>query len=196
MIMSKQPKKPELPPTSRYRQFINMIKPTRPWAPWFGNWAQVSSALIAAVGFAIVIWQISESRQKSSDEAYRAELADARKTYMSYSESTLKYPQLSEPDYNDLMKNHIEYVRYQNFVSHMIYGYDEILNVIAAGGHQDEIDEWLTAFYIDIEPHQRYLCQVPDPRFFKSFRPGMQKRLKEANEKNCKDVVPLVELKQ
>jgi len=194
--MSKDTKKLKPPPESWYRQLIKTVKPTQPWAPWFGNWAQVSSAVIAAIGFAIVITQISESRQKASDEAYRAELGDARKIYMSYSESTLRYPQLSMPDYDYLMRNHIEYVRYQNFVSHMIYAYDEILNVIQDGGDQNDEDEWLAAYNMDVEPHQRYLCQMPDARFFKSFRPEMQKRLRDANEKNCKDVAPLVELKQ
>ncbi len=39
----------------------------------------VVSAIIAAVGFCLVLQQLKDSRSKTAAEAYRAELADARK---------------------------------------------------------------------------------------------------------------------
>ncbi len=161
------------------------------WYSRYGNCAQIASALFAAIGFSFVIWQIAETRHKTSEEAYRTELSEARKVYMSYSNSTLQYPQLSTPNYDAVLSSKLEYERYQNFVSHMLYAYDEMLYVTDRGGEHEAKDEWQMAFEIEIEPHQRYLCQIPDPRYFKTFRPGMQARLKERNEKLCKDEKPL-----
>ena len=48
----------------------------------FGNAAQIASAVVALVGFSAVVWQINQTRNKNTEEAYRAELADARKVYM------------------------------------------------------------------------------------------------------------------
>src|SRR4029079_2826937 len=157
-------------------------------APWYsrvGNVAQVASAIVAFVGFSAVVWQINQTRNKNTEEAYRAELADARKVYMSYSDATLKYPELTNPDYDALMRDHTEYVRYQNFVSHMLYAYDEMLHLAPVVDSVDE-EEWVLAFEIDLEPHHRYVCQLPDPRLIRTFRSAMQDRLNKARE-NCGD---------
>jgi hypothetical protein len=160
----------------------------------FGNWAQIASAVIALCGFTIVILQLYDARRKATEESSRAELADARKLYMTFSDATLKYPYLSEPDYEMLMHNHNGYIRYKNFVSHMLYAYDDILNAIGAYKDSEDEAEWVVSFEVDIEAHQRYLCQITDPRFFKMYRLAMQNRLAEANKKNCKDMQPLVEV--
>jgi hypothetical protein len=110
---------------------------------------------------------------------------------MAYSDATLKYPELTDPDYDVLLRSHNEYVRYQNFVSHMIYAYDEMLNLAPLVDSVSE-DEWSLAFDIDLEPHRRYICQMPDPRLIKTFRVVMQARLNKMRE-NCADTKPLVE---
>ena len=69
-----------------------------PWYSRFGNAAQIASAAVALIGFTAVVWQINETRNKNTEEASRGELADARKSYMSYSDATLKYPELTDPD--------------------------------------------------------------------------------------------------
>jgi len=163
-----------------------------PWYSRFGNLAQIASAAIALVGFAVVIFQLNDNRKKSEAEAYRAELADARRNYATYSDAVLRYPHLSDPDYAALMRNHNEYLRYQAFVSHMIYAYDDILNVVRGGGDNEGIKEWLTAFQIDIRLHRRYLCHPADKRFTETYRPFMQKLLKDAAG-DCKDVPELAE---
>lgn len=169
------------------------IAPTS-WYSRFGNAAQIASAVVALVGFSAVVWQINVAWKKNTEDAYRAELADARKVYMSYSDATLKYPELTYPDYDALMRNHIEYVRYQNYVSHMLYAYDEMLNLAPVVDSVDE-EEWVLAFEIDLEPHHRYICQLPDPRLIKTFRLAMQQRLNKARQ-NCGDTKPLVEMTQ
>ena len=68
-----------------------------PWYSRYGNCAQIASAVFAAVGFSFVIWQIAESRHKTSEEAYRTELSEARKVYMSYSNSTLQIRSYRRP---------------------------------------------------------------------------------------------------
>jgi hypothetical protein len=164
-----------------------------------GNWAQIASAVFAfgsmiaaIVGFTIVIWQMEDSRKKTADEAYRAELADARKIYVSYSEAALRYPHLTAPDYGMLMRNHTEYLRYQSFISHMVYAYDDILNVVTHSKENGAKNEWLVAFRADIAPHRRYLCHPADANFTQMFRPTMQTLLNEAAA-DCAQMEPLVE---
>src|SRR4029078_12625228 len=151
------------------------IVPT-PWYSRFGNVAQIASALVAVVGFSAVVWQINGASKKNTEEAYRAELADARKSYMSYSDATLKYPERTDPDYDALMRNHTEYRRYQNFVSHMLYACDEMLTLAPVVDSVSE-DEWTLAFELDLGPHHRYICQLPDPRLIQTFRAPTPDRL-------------------
>ncbi|MGA6938445.1 MAG: hypothetical protein WB041_24115, partial [Pseudolabrys sp.] len=44
-----------------------------------------------------------------------AKEASARQVYMSY--SALKYPELSQPNYEKIKADPVEYVRYKNYVS-------------------------------------------------------------------------------
>jgi hypothetical protein len=160
---------------------------------WSGNLAQLASAVVALIGFSVVIFQIQEGRQKSASEAFRAELADARRLYMTYSDATLRYPQLTIPNYNMLMSDHIEYLRYKNFVAHMIYAYDEILNVVTEEGIKSDIEEWSAAFRLDISDHLPYICQFPDDDlFFQQYRREMRLRLEEVR-RDCGARAPLSE---
>ena len=164
-----------------------------PWYSRFGNLAQIASAVIALIGFAVVIFQLNDNRKKSDAEAFRAELADARRNYVSYSDAALRYPHLSDPDYAMLMRNHTEYVRYQVFVGHLIYAYDDILNVVREGGDAASLQEWMLGFQMDVAPHRRYLCHPADRRFQEMYRPFMRGLLKKAAG-DCKDVPELVEV--
>ena len=56
-----------------------------------------------------------------------AKETSARQVYMSYSEATLKYPELSQPNLDKIKTDPVEYVRYKNYVSHMLFAFDEIL---------------------------------------------------------------------
>ena len=47
---------------------------------------------------------------------------------MSYSEATLKHPELSQPNSDKIKADPVEYVRYKNYVSHMLFASDEILS--------------------------------------------------------------------
>ncbi len=169
------------------------VAPQPAWYFRFGNISQIASALFALVGCSIVIMQIQENRSRTQQESYRAELADARRSYMAYTDSTLKYPELTDPDYDALMRNHNEYVRYQNFFLHMLYAYDEMLHLAPLVDSVSET-EWLLAFELDLESHQRYVCQLPDPRIIKTYRPAMQARLEKARTR-CAGTEPLVEQK-
>jgi len=93
---------------------------------------------------------------------------------MSYSETTLTYPQFTEPSYDALLRDHAEYLRYQNFFSHMLYAYDEVIGALRAMGDQQAEREWALALHLDLEPHQRFICHMPDPRLVETFRPFMR----------------------
>jgi hypothetical protein len=165
-----------------------------PWYLRFGNYAQICSALFALVGFSAVVWQINEARERNTHEELRQQLVEARKAYMSYSEATLRYPGLSDPDYGALMRNHAEYVRYQNYFSHMLYAYDEVIGMLRTMGERQVEREWALALQIDLEPHRRFICHLPDPRLIETFRPFMRDYIASVR-KDCQAFEPLIEQK-
>lgn len=138
-----------------------------------GNWAQIISALIAIVGFTAVVWQLQIGERKSAEEAFRAELGDARRNYNAYTASLLQYPELGTPNFDELLRNHREYLRYKSFVSHMIYAYDDILNVVKDSPEAGAYKEWVLAFKADVEDHRRYFCQLPE-QYFDMYRPNIK----------------------
>lgn len=85
------------------------MKSASNWHPQWGNVAQIVSA-VAALCAVEVIFQLSFIRGNAKE-------ASARQVYMSYSEATLKYPELSQPNYEKIKADPVEYVRYKNYVS-------------------------------------------------------------------------------
>ena len=165
-----------------------------PWYSRWGNIAQLCSAVFALIGFSAVVWQINESRVRNTHQELHAQLSEARKVYMSYSEASLTYAQFTEPNYDALMRNHVEYLRYQNFFSHMLYAYDEVIGVVRAMGDLHAEREWGLALTIDLEPHQRFICHMPDPRLIETFRRFMRDYIASVR-KDCQSFPPLVEQK-
>ena len=141
----------------------------------WGNNAQIASAVISLLGFGILIYQAWAIQSNFKATA-------ARQVYMSYSESTLRNPELSEPDYPKLRDGDPkEFIRYKNFVSTMLFAYDEIL------GAYDE-PEWRRAFNEEIVYHLPYLCTYTDPNYDLMFFPKMRERLKQARSR-CPEVI-------
>jgi hypothetical protein len=140
------------------------------WPKFFGNAAQITSALVAAVALGGIFYQV-ELAQKN------AQLANARQVFLSYSSSTLTYPELTDPDYDKLKQDRTEFLRYKAFVGHMLFAYDEMLTI------SDE-PEWVRTFHYDLPPHVKYLCEENDPKFFEQFYPKMRSLLAEA-KKQC-----------
>jgi hypothetical protein len=77
------------------------------------------AALCAVIGVIVQLYLIRNNARETS----------ARQVYMSYSEATLKYPELSQPNLDKIKADSVEYVRYKNYVSHMLFAFDEILSV-------------------------------------------------------------------
>ncbi|MGA8975346.1 MAG: hypothetical protein WB496_19535 [Pseudolabrys sp.] len=98
------------------------MKSASNWHPQWGNVAQIVSAVAVLCAVVEVIFQLSFIRGNAKE-------ASARQVYMSYSEATLKYPELSQPNYEKIKADPVEYVRYKNYVSHMLFAFDEILSV-------------------------------------------------------------------
>ena len=141
----------------------------------WGNNAQIASAVISLLGFGILIYQAWAIQNNFKATA-------ARQVYMSYSESTLRNPELSEPDYSKLRDGDPkEFIRYKNFVSNMLFAYDEIL------GAYDE-PEWRRAFNEEIVYHLPYLCTYTDPNYDLMFFPKMRERLKQVRGR-CPEVI-------
>lgn len=121
------------------------MEPPKPsFASRHGNTAQIASAVVAAAALVFVAYQVWSIRTN-------ARIATARQVYMSYSESLLRYPNLVEPDLQKLRADPDEWVRYKNFVAHMLFAYDEILAVY------DE-PEWRRSFEEDVRYHLPYIC--------------------------------------
>jgi hypothetical protein len=135
------------------------MEPAKPsFASRHGNSAQIASAVIAAAALVFVAYQVWSIRAN-------ARIATARQVYMSYSESLLRYPNLVEPNLQKLRADPDEWVRYKNFVAHMLFAYDEILGVY------DE-PEWRRSFEEDVRFHLPYICAdlpaaLDDPYFAK-----------------------------
>ncbi len=141
----------------------------------WGNNAQIASAVISLLGFGILIYQAWAIQNNFKATA-------ARQVYMSYSELTLRNPELSEPDYPKLRDGDPkEFIRYKNFVSTMLFAYDEIL------GAYDE-PEWRRAFNEEIVYHLPYLCTYTDPNYDLMFFPKMRERLKQVRGR-CPEVI-------
>ncbi len=64
------------------------------WQIW-GNTAQISSAIIALLGFCAVLLQLNEIRSNN-----RA--ASARQVYLAYMDLEFRNPQLAVPDYDKI----------------------------------------------------------------------------------------------
>lgn len=129
-----------------------------------GNTAQIASAVVAAVALIFVAYQVWSIRET-------ARIATARQVYMSYSESSLRYPNLVEPDLLKLRADPEEWVRYKNFVAHMLFAYDEILGVY------DE-PEWRLSFAEEIRPHLPYICNDMPVALDATYFPKMRDLLK------------------
>lgn len=140
------------------------------WPKYFGNGAQIASALVAIVALGGIFYQVQLVQRN-------AQLAHARQLFQAYSSATLTYPELTSPDYDKLKQDRTELLRYKAFVGHMLFAYDEMLLI------SDE-PEWVATFRYDLPPHLKYLCDENDPKFYEQFYPKMQKLLSDAR-KQC-----------
>lgn len=146
------------------------MEPANPtFANRHGNTAQIVSAVVAALALVFVAYQVWSIRAT-------ARIATARQVYMSYSESLLRYPNLSEPDLPKLRADPEEWVRYKNFVAHMLFAYDEILGVY------DE-PEWRLSFAEEVKPHLAYICNDMPPALDATYFPKMRELLKAERSK-------------
>ena len=143
-------------PTGRGQPVSDGTKEKRPKS----NWAQIISAAVGSIAILAVGTQVYFISRNSKESA-------ARQVYMSYSEAALRYPQFVEPDLPKIKTDAIEYVRYKSFFSHMLFAYDEILEVY-------DTPEWRKSFETDIGFHMAYLCNdthlADDMSFFKKMR--------------------------
>jgi hypothetical protein len=146
------------------------MEPPRPsFASRHGNSAQIASAVVAAVALVFVAYQVWSIRTT-------ARIATARQVYMSYSESLLRYPNLAEPDLPKLRTDPEEWVRYKNFVAHMLFAYDEILGVY------DE-PEWRSSFAEEVRLHLPYICNDMPVALDATYFPKMRELLKAERAK-------------
>jgi hypothetical protein len=133
------------------------------------NWAQITSAWLGVIAIVGVAWQAYAIRQNFRESA-------ARQVYMSYSESILKYPEFTEPDLAQLKKDPVKYVQYKNFVSHMLFAYDEILVVY-------DKPEWRKSFEDDLKYQMPYLCNETPSDYDATYFEKLRRLLKEARAK-------------
>ncbi|MGJ4890671.1 hypothetical protein ACQR0Z_26860 [Bradyrhizobium sp. HKCCYLS3077] len=133
------------------------------------NWAQIISAAVSVVGFALLALQINQLRTNAREAA-------ARQVYMSYSEAQLRHPELTEPDLAALRADSVKYVLYKNFVAHLLFAYDEILTVY-------DHEEWRRSFAQEVKYHMNYVCFGMTPDDDATYFPKMRALLKELRRK-------------
>jgi hypothetical protein len=133
------------------------------------NWAQIVSAGAALVGFGFVIFQIALVRSNFHE-------TEARRVYMSYSEASLRYPEYSEPDLPAIRRDPVKFVQYKNYVSHMLFAYDEILTVY-------DRPAWRASFDEEIRYHLAYICEDMPPGLDATYFEVMRALLKDLRTK-------------
>ncbi len=134
------------------------------------NWAQIASAWLAIVGFAIIGAQVNQLRTNAREAA-------ARQVYMSYSEAQLRHPDLTEPDMAEIRADHLKWVLYKNFVAHMLFAYDEIFAVY-------DHAEWRRSFEQEVKYHMDYICSDMTPEDDATYFAKMRAALAELR-KSC-----------
>jgi hypothetical protein len=149
------------------------------WHVRFGNAAQIASAIISLCGFILIFWQVNLLSKNAIEARKRGQENAARQVYMSYSEATLKYPLLSAPDYVHLKENtkSEDFIRYENYVAHMLFAYDEMLAVL-------DLPEWRKSFEVDLNSHMQYICERADEKYAEMYSLKMRKMLRDARQ-NC-----------
>ena len=110
------------------------------------NLAQIVSATGVVIGFIGVLLQLQTTK-------HNAELAEARKVYMSYKDVTFAHPEFATPDLVRLKKDQDNFERYTVYVSTMLFAYDEVMTV-------DHTPRWNIALRSDLEDHGKYLCSL------------------------------------
>jgi hypothetical protein len=128
------------------------------WQIW-GNAAQLSSAIIAVLGFGAVLLQLNEIRSNN-----RA--ASARQVYLAYMDLEFRNPQLADPDYDKIKAGDRDTRnRYESFVSIFLYACEEALSAFPAQG------EWRNSCEYDVKGHLPFLCEkmTADPGYLASF---------------------------
>ena len=139
------------------------------WQIW-GNAAQLSSAMIALLGFCAVLLQLNEIRSNN-----RA--ASARQVYLAYMDLEFRNPQLAAPDYDKIKSGDRDTrLRYESFVSYLLYACEEALSAFGAQG------EWRNSCDYDLKSHLPFLCEkaAADPAFFGTFSITTQDFIKSA----------------
>lgn len=134
------------------------------------NWAQIVSAVLAILGFAVVAIQVNQLRSNAREAA-------ARQVYMSYSEARLRHPEMTEPDMAEIRADRLKHVLYKNFVSHMLFAYDEIFAVY-------DQEEWHRSFEQEVRYHMDYVCFGMTPEDDATYFVKMRAALKELR-KSC-----------
>jgi hypothetical protein len=143
------------------------------WWQKLGNGAQIASALIAACGFAAVLFQINEIRNNS-----RA--ASARQTYLGYMDMAFKNPGYSAPDYAKIKSaGKDELVRYENFVSYFLYACEEAMLTLEGKG------EWRESCAYDLKYHLPYLCEKvkAEPNYLSTYNEKTQELVKSSMQR-------------
>ena len=141
------------------------------WPKYWGNAAQIASPIVAAIALFGIYLQVRTVERNAA-------IGYARTVYMSYSEAGLRYPQFVEPDWPAIKQDRVEYMRFKNYVSHMLFAYDEVFAVMAG-------PEWRAAFEIDLKPEMPYLCEENTPQYDAQFYPKMRQLLADARAQRC-----------
>ena len=138
------------------------------WWQKYGNFAQIGSAVVAAFGFAAVLFQINEIRNNS-----RA--ASARQTYLGYMDLAFRNPSYSAPDYNKIKAGgRDDEIRYENFVTYFLYACEEAMLVL------DTKNEWRDSCAYDLKLHLPFLCEKlkNEPAYLSTYNEKTQELIK------------------
>jgi len=139
------------------------------WQQW-GNAAQITSAVVAAFGFAAILFQINEIRSNNR-------VTSARQTYLGYLDLAFKNPAYSVPNYAKIKAaGGDELVRYENFVTYFLYSCEEAIIAL------DRQGEWKESCAYDLKYHLPFLCDrlQSEPDYLSTYNVRTQELIRSS----------------
>jgi hypothetical protein len=149
---------------------------------WLGNCAQWGSVIVAAIGLFFIWLQVGyvETATQRAEKSVRE--GSARALYLSAIEAGYRHPEFLLPDLASLKKDKLNYARYEQYVGHLLYAYDELLTVL------DDV-EWRATFALEMPHHLDYLCTewpvANTVQYFRTTRGMLRDLILKDERKNC-----------
>ncbi len=149
------------------------------------NWAQIASAVIAAVALVVVGFQIQTIKTNNREAALQNRESAARQMFRSQLEIEMKNPKLVLQDYSKMSDaNESEKLRYIDFVTHLLYTCEELMSTMP-GDYG-----WRKTCALRLQNHAPYLCSPDFEQALDTYHPLVQDLVRSIRQEAGRSGVP------